>query len=180
MKELYKKINEIQQEIGKLSKKSENPFFKSAYLDLNDLIDAINPLLESKNLMLIQPIIKGFVVSKVIDLETEKEFLSELELPNLTDAQKIGSAITYYRRYTLKSMFNIQEIEDDANIASDNNKKPASDSEKRELTGKEVENIWNGKIYGGRYVYINDKKIQPTQNQIDKLKKHTKYINDEK
>ena len=32
-----KRILEVQKEIGSLAKQSKNPFFKSAYLDLNDL-----------------------------------------------------------------------------------------------------------------------------------------------
>jgi len=169
-----KRILEVQKEIGSLAKKSENPFFKSAYLDLNDLLNAVKPLLESKDLMLIQPILDNKVYSKIIDCKSNETLLScNIEIPSsLTDPQKIGSCITYFRRYTLKSLLAIAEGDDDGNSSVE--------VEQRDLTISEVSTVWNGKIYGERYVYINDKKIQPTQNQIDKLKKHTKYINDEK
>jgi len=38
-----KKILAVKKEIGTLSKNSKNPFFKSAYLDLNDLLNAVEP-----------------------------------------------------------------------------------------------------------------------------------------
>lgn len=38
---------------------------------------------------------------------------------NLTrDPQKMGSAITYYRRYALQSLFLLRAEDDDANVAS--------------------------------------------------------------
>lgn len=136
MLELYKKIDKIQKEIGKLAKKSDNPFFKSKYLELNDLTDALQPLLEKEKLMLIQPIERGYLITKVIDTETGKEFISELELPPLDNPQKIGSCITYYRRYTLKSMFQIQEIDDDGNLAAKPVEEKAPEKAKNPLTPK--------------------------------------------
>lgn len=47
--------------------------------------------------------------------------------------------------------------------------------EPRELTKKEVDEIWNGKIYSGNSVYINDVKIIPSKEQVEKLKSHPKY-----
>jgi len=41
-----------------------------------------------------------------------------MKLPKNLDAQKIGSAITYYRRYTLQSLLALQAIDDDGNLAS--------------------------------------------------------------
>ena len=37
---------------------------------------------------------------------------------NITDPQKLGSCITYFRRYTLKSLLAIAETDDDGNFAS--------------------------------------------------------------
>jgi hypothetical protein len=39
-------------------------------------------------------------------------------LPNIQDPQKIGSAITYYRRYSLQSLLALQTDDDDGNKAS--------------------------------------------------------------
>lgn len=56
---------------------------------------------------------------------------------------------------------------------------PRSQPINRELTKSEVDNHWNGKIYG-KYVYIEDSKIYPTQEQLKKLKSHPKFKPDDK
>ena len=115
-----KRILEVQKEIGILGKDSKNPFFKSAYLDLNKLLINITPLLHKHGLILVQPISDGKVSSAILDAENGKTLLrSELVLPDLKDPQKLGSAITYFRRYTLKSLLAIAEGDDDANLASE-------------------------------------------------------------
>ena len=48
----------------------------------------------------------------------------QMPLPNDLDAQKMGSAITYFRRYTLQSLLALQAIDDDGNLAIKKNKKP--------------------------------------------------------
>ena len=50
----------------------------------------------------------------------------------------------------------------------------------RELTQSEVETKWNGRLYAGNTVYIDNKKIIPTEEQVIKLKNHPKYKPDEK
>lgn len=120
---IYKKIFEAKKEIGKISKDSKNPFFKSNYLSLNGLIDAIEEVLNKNGLLLLQPIVNGNVRTEIRDSEkdgtTSDSFVfSEMELPKITDPQKLGSAITYYRRYTLQSLLGLQAEDDDGNLAS--------------------------------------------------------------
>ena len=114
-----KRILEVQKEIGTLSKNAENPFFKSAYLSLDDLLKHVTPLLNTKGLVLVQPIINGGVCSQIRDSENNEILVeSSIQLPDLKDPQKIGSCITYFRRYTLKSLLAISEGDDDGNNAS--------------------------------------------------------------
>ncbi len=118
MKELLKKIAEVKKEIGKIVKDSENPFYKSKYFDINTLLEHVEPLLHKNGLMILQPIIKGCVTSILFDIETGESIESEISLPEISDPQKLGSAITYYRRYTLQSLLALQAEDDDANIAT--------------------------------------------------------------
>lgn len=120
MKTIYTKLAELKKEVGKMTKDSKNPFFNSKYFDINQLLEHLEPLLQKNNLIVLQPIINKEVVSKIIEIETGDDICSSLELPPLTDPQKIGSAITYYRRYTLQSLLGIQAEDDDANKASGN------------------------------------------------------------
>ena len=114
-----KRLLEVKKQIGTLSKNKKNPFFKSQYLDLNDLLEHIEPLLWERELILIQPIVDNKVISAILDAETGDTIISsELQLPNITDPQKLGSCITYFRRYTLKSLLAISEEDDDGNKAS--------------------------------------------------------------
>lgn len=120
---IYKKLFDAKKEIGKISKDSKNPFFKSNYLSLNGLIDAIEEVLNKNGLLLLQPIIDNKVRSMIVDSEKDGSLethyvISEMTLPNITDPQKLGSAITYFRRYTLESLLGLKADDDDGNLAT--------------------------------------------------------------
>ena len=115
---IYKKLFEAKKEIGKISKDSKNPFFKSNYLSLNGLIDAVEPVLENNGLIMLQPIEAEWVKTKIIDIEDGEFISSEMHLPNIQDPQKLGSAITYFRRYTLQSLLGLKAEDDDGNLAA--------------------------------------------------------------
>ena len=100
---IYHKLYKLQSEIGTISKDVRNPFYKSKYFDINSLIGQLQPLLEKHKLVLIQPITDNQVRSVIVDLDGGS-VESSMQLPNIQDPQKIGSAITYYRRYTLTSL----------------------------------------------------------------------------
>jgi len=115
---LYTKLNKVKKEIGAISKDNTNPFFKSKYFDINSLLRHVEPLLQKNGLLLLQPIYKGYVISEIIEIETGEKIQSGLQLPEIDDPQKIGSCVSYYRRYTLQSLIGLQSEDDDANAAS--------------------------------------------------------------
>lgn len=119
------KLANVKKEIGVISKDSKNPFFKSKYFDINALLRHVEPLLQENGLLLIQPIVKNKVCSIILDIEGDDEIVSSIPLPNIEDPQKLGSAITYFRRYTLQSLLALQAEDDDGNVASGNNTAPA-------------------------------------------------------
>lgn len=114
---IYKKLFEAKKEIGIISKDSTNPFFKSKYFDVNSLLEHVEPILQKHDLLLLQPIKQGFVITEIIDTKSGEKISSELMLSDLKDPQKKGSEITYYRRYTLQSVLGLQAEDDDANKA---------------------------------------------------------------
>ena len=128
MKELLKALANVKKEVGKLSKTETNPFFKSKYFDVNSLIEQVEPLLEKNGLLLLQPIINNEVKSIIYHCESELSVESSIQLTQFNDPQKLGSAITYYRRYTLQSLLGLQAEDDDANKAS--TKEPVLNVEK--------------------------------------------------
>ncbi len=118
-----KKLLEFQQKVEAIKKDSKNPFFKSNYFDINSLLKEIKPILNELGLVLIQPLttINNRPALRTILLDGDKELINDLIiLPDLTDPQKMGSAITYYRRYSIQSLLLLQAEDDDGNKASYN------------------------------------------------------------
>ena len=125
------KLLEFQKRVGSILKEATNPFYKSKYFDINGLIESIKPILNELNLTLTQPIsIGGIDGNKNIlntflkDGETVIES-SSIILPENIDPQKLGSAITYFRRYSIQSMLLLQAEDDDGSLG----KKPMNASE---------------------------------------------------
>jgi hypothetical protein len=115
---IYAKIHEAKKEIGVVKKNAKNPHFKNTYADLNALIEAVEPILLEKGLIMLQPIKDGKVFTQIIDIDTFDIVESSIDLtPNLT-AQALGSQVTYYRRYTLQSLMSLQSDDDDGQKAS--------------------------------------------------------------
>jgi len=112
---IYSKIASVKSEIGTLTKKSNNPFYKSKYLELSDLLEAVEPLLEKNGLVLLQPCRDGKVWSEIYDIETGEVVQSYIELTPDKNPQQMGSQISYFRRYSLAGLLAIQQQDDDAN-----------------------------------------------------------------
>jgi len=141
---IYTKLAAVKKEIGAISKDSTNPFFKSKYFDINGLLKHVEPLLEKNGLLLLQPIAEGCVRSQIVDVDSGENVWSSMQLTQLSDPQKMGSMITYYRRYTLQSLLGLQAEDDDANAASKATKAP---SEKKWVN--KGDKIWNAAIDKG-------------------------------
>ena len=112
---ITKKLFAVQQEIGKISKDSKNPFYNSKYFDINSLIEQTIPLFKKHDILLLQPIKNGEVHTILRCIDTNEEEVSSIALPDIPDPQKVGSAITYFRRYNLASMLGLQAADDDGN-----------------------------------------------------------------
>ena len=82
------------------------------------MIEQVEPLLEKNGLLLLQPISNNEVKSIIYHCESELSVESSIQLTQFNDPQKLGSAITYYRRYTLQALLGLQAEDDDANKAS--------------------------------------------------------------
>ena len=115
---IWFKLWKAKQEIEAVKKNAKNPHFKNNYADINALIEAVEPVLLRYNLILMQPIENGCVVTRIVDCEDGQSVESSLMLPQIQDPQKLGSAVTYFRRYTLQSLMSLQAEDDDANTAT--------------------------------------------------------------
>lgn len=127
---INKALFELKKEIGKMTKDSTNPFFKSKYFDINQLLEHVEPLAAKNGLLILQPILDGKVITEITHVDSGEKKTSELILSNIQDPQKVGSEITYFRRYTLSSLLGIQAEDDDGNKASN----PTTQTSKENIT----------------------------------------------
>jgi len=100
---------------------ANNPYFKSNYADINAMLEQLQPLLNKYKVCIEQPINDSKVFTILTCVDTGQSKSSSLELQLVSDPQKLGSAITYYRRYTLQGLLGIRTKDDDANFASGKN-----------------------------------------------------------
>ena len=114
----HQKLHRAKLAIGKVTKNANNPHFKKSYADLNAIIEAVEPILLENGLLLLQPIQGNSVCTQIIDIDSGDKIESCMELPAGMNPQQQGSAITYYRRYTLQSILSLQAVDDDGEAAS--------------------------------------------------------------
>jgi ERF superfamily len=100
-----------------IHKNKVNPHFKSKYATLDEILEAIAPALLANNLLLIQPTLvkDNLTVLKtlLIHAESGEQLESELTIPAIADPQKLGAAMTYYRRFSICSLLAIAPDDDD-------------------------------------------------------------------
>lgn len=131
MRKLAQKLLSVQRGILEtaVKKTAVNDHFKNSYAELNDVIDLVIPALNELNVVVLQyPIEPPFennlaLRTHLYDTESGEEFQSTLVIPlEKQNAQGIGSAITYARRYALVSLLGLKQQDDDGNAASSNEK----------------------------------------------------------
>jgi hypothetical protein len=119
---LAKALSIVQGKLRPAIKDAKNPFFKSNYADLNSVWDSCRQLLAENGLsiaQLNQVAENGVIVETVLMHESGEWISGEMYLPlNKQDAQSVGSAVTYGRRYGLAAVVGIvADEDDDANAA---------------------------------------------------------------
>ncbi|MBD7984442.1 ERF family protein [Sporosarcina sp. Sa2YVA2] len=132
--ELAKALSGFQGEVKQPMKDKDNPFFKSKYVPLENVVEAITETAPKHGLSFLQyPVNQDERVGIVTLLmhssgewiETEPIFAK----PGKNDAQATGSVVTYLKRYSLSAVFGITSDEDDdGNNASQPTAKPKADN----------------------------------------------------
>lgn len=114
------RLLQFQTQIGIIKKDSKNPHFKNTYASLEQILSEVKPILTDCGLILLQPINDKGVCTVITMVDgTETDFVeSYIPLPTNLAPQPLGSAITYYRRYTLSSLLALEIDDDDAQSAS--------------------------------------------------------------
>ena len=125
MKQIATALLKAQSEMSNPKKGATNPFFKSKYADLNAIREAVIPILNANEIVVLQPIVhldnKNFVQTILLHSSGEKlESLTEIIYNKQNDAQAQGSGISYARRYSLQSFVCVGADDDDGQKAVQN------------------------------------------------------------
>ncbi|MDQ3040042.1 MAG: ERF family protein [Pseudomonadota bacterium] len=105
----------------KALKKATNPHFKSKYVALDGVIDAVAPALRAEGIAIMQmtDVEDGRIVLVSRLIHESGEWLGSRYPvhPVKSDPQGEGSALTYARRYALMALVGIAPEDDDGNAA---------------------------------------------------------------
>lgn len=121
-------LTAFQNEIKDPARDADNPFFKSKYVTLDDLLRQVRPVLAKNGLSFIQ--VPGgdgkSITIKTILLHVSGQWIETEQFSMIaakTDPQGAGSAVTYGRRYALSAVLGVAwDDDDDGNKASGNDK----------------------------------------------------------
>lgn len=130
--ELSKAFAKTQKEMKQPLKDANNPFFKSKYVPLENVVEAITESASKNGLSFTQYPSSdemGNVTVGTLVMHESGEWIEYDPIkmkPVKNDPQSIGSAITYAKRYALSAIFGItSDQDDDGNEATQAKKHPA-------------------------------------------------------
>lgn len=108
--------------IGNIGKGKTNPHFKSKYVSLDILLNETRPALIESGLFVLQSPSREetsvTVETRIIHAESGQWVSVSLSTPiDKQNAQGVGSAVTYMRRYGLFALLGVAETDDDGNDA---------------------------------------------------------------
>lgn len=116
---LAKALSQFQAKVKQPLKDKDNPFFKSKYVPLENVVEAITETSGEFGLSFIQfPLndANGRVGVTTLLMHESGEWIESEPIfatPAKQDAQGAGSVITYLKRYSLSAIFGITSDEDD-------------------------------------------------------------------
>ena len=134
---LSKALVETQKELKQPLKDAKNPFFKSEYVPLENVAEAITQTATKNGLAFSQYATTtetGNVSVGTIVFHESGEYIEYPPLilkPENTKPQSIGSAITYAKRYALSAIFGITSDKDDDGNKANGNGEPQKQPQKR-------------------------------------------------
>jgi len=94
---IQKKLLAIQKENLYVKKDAKNPFFKSEYTSLDEILNTFSPILTEKGIVCFHSSSteKSCIITTLYDIDSDTSISSEFPILQSNDPQKIGSTITY-------------------------------------------------------------------------------------
>jgi hypothetical protein len=116
MKTLTDKLLEFQKQISVIKKDAKNPHFKNTYATLKQVLSEVKPILNEVGLLITQPIDERGIGTVITD--GKDSISSFIPIPVGLAPQPLGSAISYFRRYTICSLLALEIDDDDAHMTT--------------------------------------------------------------
>ncbi|MBW4617519.1 MAG: ERF family protein [Desmonostoc vinosum HA7617-LM4] len=116
MQKLIPALIKAKAEFQPIHKDRINPHFKHKYATLDAVLDAVTPALGKYGLAVIQTtsITEAKTVLQThLYHESGESIASTYPLPEISDSQKFGAALTYARRYAVCAILSVTADEDD-------------------------------------------------------------------
>jgi len=114
---IYTKISSLS--LPKFDKDASNPHFKNKYITLDQIMAKIRPVLKEKGLLIYHSQNIDGLRTAIVDTETSEEISTFYPVPPSLSGQKLGSELTYARRYSICLLLGIvADEDDDGNLAS--------------------------------------------------------------
>lgn len=119
--ELFAALAKAQNAVENATKGSINPHFKNRYADLAEVLNTVRPVFSANGLSIVQnPSFDGSLVSVTTALCHEGGgYITAVAscVPMKADAQGVGAATTYLRRYSLAAVTGVAQEDDDGQSA---------------------------------------------------------------
>jgi len=127
--ELATALNKAQTKIDNASKSTQGHGYR--YADLSEILDIISPVFSELGLSHSQiPVLEdGKACLETIIMHNSGQwisgtaFMAHAKLARGNDAQMMGATIAYQRRYSLKAMVGIAEVDEEKNFKANDGKK---------------------------------------------------------
>jgi len=144
---IYNKLNEFSKTVGKVKKNGTNPFHKSKYATLESVMETIENPLNEIGLGYVQIPTESGLKTVIYDLESKDTIEGFISYVGASDMQKLGSAITYARRYALVTMFGLEQTDDDGNYASGYAPKQQQKTQQKQYSVNDIKELANIKNF---------------------------------
>lgn len=145
LNELFAALAKAQAEMRVAGLSSENPYFKTRYADLAEIVRASRPSLTKHGLSVIQQIIThedGQTILHTILSHSSGQWIeSRMRIvPTKNDIQSLGSYITYAKRYAYASLVGVVSSDED-----DDGEMAVSDIRNANIKGTGINTKYNPK-----------------------------------
>lgn len=162
MTKLFKALAAFQQEVPVIHKGTKG--YGYSYADLPAIFEVINPLMKKHKLGFTQLLGDGNIKTIIFHSESGETLESEVTIPNnvmlkgMNEFQVTGSAITYYRRYSLSAILGLVTDKDTDGTGSNESKNVTNNSvnESNNVTKKLPTLTQNSKQWPTVYQAVKD------------------------